>query len=623
MLQKLRSSSASIVAKGLFVLLILSFAAWGIQGYIFQAQQKSAVATVGDAKITAPEVAVAFRRDLRRYQRAGVNITAEQARQMGILNQALDRLIAGRLYTEAADWLGMAVSDATVSSEIRQEPAFFDENQLFSKTRFQAVLSQAEYSEGQFVADMRRDILRRQILNSLDIGIDAPLALAEPLNAWRGEKRITTLAEVKLDESLDVGEPGEDALKKLHEELAARYTAPERRVVSYIDISPSVAMRDIQVTEEQLRENYQSQIDEFREPRKRIVQQIRLADEATAKKAAEALASGKSFEDVAKEFGTGDAANLEFGRFADGEFPIPEVAGVIDALDVGGVSGPVETAFGWHIFRLAGFQEERIQPFEEVRSQIETTLKNEKVGDILYKLSTSIQDAIAGGATLELAAQSAGLEVHKVGPLDMQGLDVSGDRVTGLPEGDFLQGAFAAAAGTTSQMTQSKDGGYFILRVDEVIPSAVRPLADVRDDVVAAWKKEQRKSAARERALAIVQRIENGIALKTIAEEEGLILSESKPFDRRGQGAETPLVTPALVSDIFKVKVGQAAMEESSDGYTVAQLKEILPADAAEAEGLAKTLGDSMTSDVVVQFNNALRDRFGVEVDQSALARLF
>ena len=115
MLQKLRSSTASIVAKGLFVLLILSFAAWGIQGYIFQAQQKNAVATIGDAEITAPEVAVAFRRDLRRYQRAGVNITAEQARQMGVLDQALDRLIAGRLYTEATDWLGMSVSDAMTS----------------------------------------------------------------------------------------------------------------------------------------------------------------------------------------------------------------------------------------------------------------------------------------------------------------------------------------------------------------------------------------------------------------------------------------------------------------------------------------------------------------------------
>jgi len=420
-----------------------------------------------------------------------------------------------------------------------------------------------------------------------------------------------------------VGEPDEEALKKLHDELATRFTAPERRVVSYLDISPSVAMRNIQVTEEQLRENYQNRIDEFREPRKRIVQQIRLADETTARKAAEALASGKSFEDVAGEFGTGDGTALEFGRFADGEFPIPEVAGAIDSLDVGGVSAPVETAFGWHIFRLAGFQEERIQPFEEVRSEIETTLKNEKAGDVLYQLSTSVQDAIAGGATLELAAQTASLEVHKAGPIDINGMDASGDRVTGLPQGDFLQIAFAADAGATSQMTPSKDGGYFILRVDEVTPSAVRPLAEVRDEVVAAWKKDKRKSAAQERALAIVQRIENGIALKTIADEEGLTLSESKPFDRRGQGAETPLVTPALVSDIFKVKMGQAAMDESPDGYTVAQLKEIVPADAAEAEGLAKTLGDSMTSDVIVQFNNALRDRFDVEVDQSALTRLF
>lgn len=623
MLQKLRSSTASIVAKALFVLLILSFAAWGIQGYIFQAQQGDAIATVGDAKITGPELAVAFRRDLRRYQQAGINITAEQAREMGVLNQALDRLVAGRLYNEAGSWLGMAVSDGTVSAQIRQEPAFFDENQIFSRARFQVVLSQAEYSEAQFVADMRRDILRRQILNSLDVGVDAPLSLATPLNSWRGEKRIATLAKVDIDESLDVGEPDEETVRKLHEELAGRFTAPERRVVSFVHISPDVAVGNVTVTEDELREEYESRIDEFREPRKRIIEQIQLADQPAASQADGALAAGRSFEDVAREFGSGGGADLEFGRFEDGGFPIPDVADVIEALDVGGVSEPIETAFGWHIFRLAGFQEERTQPFEEVRDTIETGLKNERVGDVIYDLSTAIQDGIAGGASLELAAESSGLEVRKAGPFDIRGLDESGARVDGIPESGFLESAFAASSGMTGQIAETADGGYFILRVDEVIPSALRPLDEVRDDVISAWKTERRKSAAQERALDIVQKVENGADLAAIAEAEGLSVSESDPFDRRGQGVEPQVVSPALVSDLFRVKVGQAAMTESGTGYTVAQLKEILSAESADAEELAEILGDALTSDVLVQFNNALRDRFGVQVDESALARLF
>lgn len=623
MLQKLRSSSAGIVAKALFALLIISFAAWGIQGYIFQAQQSSAVATIGDAEITAPELAAAFRRDLRRYQQAGINITADQARQMGLVDQALDRLIATRLYSEAGDWLGLAVSDGTVSAAIRQEPAFFDENQVFSRERFQVVLSQAEYSEAQFVAEMRRDIIRRHLLNSLAVGSDAPLAIAEPLNAWRGEKRVAVLAEVRVDESLDVGEPDDEALTRLHQELASQFTAPERRVVSYVHISPDVAMKNVAVTEEQLRETYDSRIDEFREPRKRIVEQIRLTDEAAAKQAADALAAGRAFEEVAGELGASSDGNLEFGRFADGEFPLPEVAGAIDALEVGETSAPVQSAFGWHIFRVAGFQEERIEPFEDVRDNIETELKNELVGDVMYDLSTTVQDSLAGGATLELAAEAAGLEVRRVGPLDASGADESGSRVAGLPEGSFLNVAFATGAGATSGMTETGNGGYFMLRVEEIVPSALRPLDDVRDEVVAAWKQQRRKEAARERALGIVERIEKGETLAEVGEAEGLTVTESKPFGRRGEGAETQLVDPALVSDLFGLEIGQGAMSETADGFTVAQLKEIVPADTAEKESLATALGDAMTSDVIVQFNNALRDKFGVEVNESALVRLF
>lgn len=623
MLQTLRKSTASLVAKALFFLLILSFGAWGIQGYIFQAQQGDAVATVGEAKITAPELALAFRRDIRRFQQSGINLTQEQAREMGLLDQSLDRLIAGRLYTEAGDWLGLAVSDRMVSTQIRKEPAFFDENQAFSRTRFEALLSQAEYSEAQFVADVRRDILRRHILNSLDMAGDAPLALAQPLNSWRGEQRVAVLTEVPVDQSLDVGEPDEQAVQELYEEMEQHFTAPEYRIVSYVHISPEGAMRDVAVTDEQVQERYESRIDEFHEPRKSIVEQIRFADEDTAHQASEALTEGRPFDAVAEEFGTADGSDLEFGRFAEGEFPLPEIADAIDSLDVGGVSGPVQSAFGWHIFRLAGFEEERTQPLEEVREQIEEEIRRERVGDVVYDLSVTVQDSLAGGATLDQAADSAGLEVRQAGPLDASGLDRTGERVTGLPGGNFLDVAFATASGTVSQMIETGDGGYFMLRTDDVIPAALRPLDEVRDEVVAIWQQQRRRDAARERALNIVEKVESGTAIEAVADGEGLTVSESKPFDRSGTGAESEMVTPTLVSDIFRLEPGQATMADSPNGFVVASLKEIVPADGENVDELATSLGDALVSDVIVQFNNALRERLGVEVNQSAIVRIF
>ena len=57
MLQTLRSSSGGLVAKAFMILLIISFGAWGVQGYLTQAGRGEMVATVGDETITTSELA--------------------------------------------------------------------------------------------------------------------------------------------------------------------------------------------------------------------------------------------------------------------------------------------------------------------------------------------------------------------------------------------------------------------------------------------------------------------------------------------------------------------------------------------------------------------------------------
>ncbi len=623
MLQALRSSAASIVAKAVIGLLVVSFAIWGIQGYIFQAQQREFVANVGDLQVTGNELRSAFQRDVNLYRQRGLDITAEQARSFGLLDQTLDRLISGRLYVLTGDWLGMAVSDATVSRTIRNDPTFLDESGAFNRGRFELLLRQNNLTEAQWIAETRRDIIRREILNSIDVSGDAPEALVAPLHAWRNQQRTATLTLVPVDETLGVGEPDAVAIDKLYQDLASRFTAPERRVISYVQVTPELAAKEVLVSDDQIRQSYQIRIDEFTGPEKRTVQQIRVADKASADAIHAAITGGQEFTSAARELAGQEAADLEFGTFTASGFPIPEVANAIVALDTGEISKPLQSPFGWHVFRVTEIIPEQIKPLEEVSEQIESDLRAEAVGEAMYNLATALEDQLAGGATLEAAASAIGAATVKTAPIDISGNDESGNPIDGLPGGDFLTNAFELANGEISQLAETTDGGYFILRVDAIAPSAVRPLDEVRDDVVAAWKSDRRREAAQLRALEIVERIESGGKLADIATAEGLNASESKPFDRRGSGAESALVTPALVSDLFRIRPGQATMAEAPGGYVVAQLGQIIPADPATMDELASVLGDAMVSDILEQLNTGLRTRFAVEVDQAAIARLF
>ena len=621
MLQQLRSSAASLVAKLLVVLLIISFAAWGVTDYITQGQQDDSVATIGDVAISSTELSEAFQRELNRFQAQGIELTAEQARGLGLLDQVLDRLISARVYEAGGDWLGMAVSDDAVRKVITEEPSFFDETRRFSRSRYEFVLRQSGISEGRFVADVRRDILRREIINSFDFPDKAPDALVTALHRWRGEMRVADFAVVPVDATLDVGEPDTATLDALHQEQAERFTAPERRRLSYIHLNREAALKEIVVTDEQLRQRYEEDLAAYTEPERRTVQQMLLADEAAARRATAAIGEGRAFAAVAKESAGQDASDVELGTFTAAGFPVPELWDAVAGLAQGAVSQPRESPFGWHIFRVTRIVPETVTPFDNARKKIEEELKAEQSADVLYDLSRALEDELAGGATLEEAATALAVPLRRTALIDIGGAGVDGQAAADLPGGDFLDTAFLTESGEVSYVTQLPEGDYYILRVEAVVPSALRPLEEVRDAVADLWKADRRREAARARALAIVASVEGGGSLTDIAAAEGLAAKESKPFDRDGGGAESPHITPLLASDIFKIRPGQAAMDESPEGFTVARLKAIEPADPSNPGELATVLANQMIGDVLVQFNNGLRERFGVEVDRTALNR--
>jgi len=605
------------------VLLIISFAAWGVTGYITQVREDNDVATIGDMSISTTELSREFQREVNQLKARGIEITAEQARSLGLLDQVLDRMIAARVYEAGGDWLGLAVSDTSVRGVIAEIPSFFDETGHFSRARYEFALNQSGISEGQFVADVRRDILRRQIVNSLDFSDPAPKALADALHRWRGEKRTVVLAVVSPDPALDVGEPDEAALAALHEQETDRFTAPERRRISFIHLDRERALREVVVTDDQLRQRYEENLASYTQPEKRTVQQILVPDEDTARRVAAAIGEGRSFETVAKEIAGQDAAALDLGTFTAADFPVPELWDAVAGLEQGQVSEPRESPFGWHIFRVTKIVPESVTPFEQARDKIEKDLQGEQVADVLPGLSRALEDELAGGATLEEAAAALDVPLRQTPLIDINGAGTDGQKVPDLPAGDFLDTAFLTEKGEVSyEVKQLQAGGYYVLRVDDVVPSALRPLAEVRDEVVELWKSDKRHEAARARALEIVTRVENGESLTDIAGAEGLTATESKPFDRRGTGSESASVTPQLASDVFKLQPGQAAMDESPDGFTVAQLKTIVPADPTKPGEIATVLANQMMSDVLVELNNALRERFEVAVDRAALNRL-
>lgn len=602
------------------LLLVASFGLWGI-GDIFRSGREPAVAEVGDARITVAAFNAAFQDALSRLrQQSGGTLTAEQARAAGLDNQVLFQLIGDSLIEHEAQRLGLRVPDQAVQAEIAGTPYFLNERGEFDKTLYRTVLRQLGLTPEQYEDKLRRQGQREQLWTTVQSAPPPPEAWAEILYRQRQERRVADFVLVPSERDYEIAAPNEEELEAFYDQNGALFTAPEYRRASYVRFGIGTIAGEIEPSDEDLYQEYENRLDEFQRPEERKVDQLLVPDEATVDDARTLLRSGKTFDEVADALAAKGAALTPLGMVKEGELP-PEVAPTVFSLSKGGVSDAVKTSFGWHFFWVRDIVPARTLSFDEVRDNLAVDYVQQMAVDSLYQMGNALEDTLAGGAGLEEAAQHLNLGVASVGPVDSQGLDPKGEPVALPPLEGFVGTLFATDRGTESQLVETKDGAYYILRVDETIPSGVRPFAEVREQVAATWTAEQKARAAENLANGLVEQVKSGATLDELARKNGLELQTSAPLTRQaGTGSGANVLQP-LLDGLFSLAPGaqEAVMASLGTGYVVATLKEVRPADpAAEPDAVARAredLAQSVAVDVMIGYQSALQKRFPVEVN--------
>ncbi len=620
MLEAIRARSTSFVVKILFVLLIISFGAWGIGDILRGGAGKTVVASVGKVDIAPNAFNDAYMREMRRLQSMfGPQFDREQARAIGVTNAVLGRVVNEALLSQEADALGLIVSDEQVRRRIHENPEFFNSQRAFDPLMFEQVIRANGFDESQFVARTRRDIKQAQIVESV-AETTAPSPLVTALFKHRMEERVATTFTVRDEAMTDIPAPEEDALQKYHAEHPRQFSAPEYRSVTAVMLDASKLAGEIAIADDAVRTAYQQREGEFRLPERRKLQHIVVDSEEKAKEALERLRKGEDLATVADEVAGMKPDALEIGEVSKEQL-LPEMAGAAFAAPEGGYTEPVKSPIGWHIIKVASVSPAREPSFDEVRDRIRAELAHEQAIDSLFGLANQFEDALGGGATLEEAAGRLNLEVRKVPAVDRQGLDMEGNPVPGLPAGPtFLETVFAASEGIDTDLTEVGTDAYFLARVDKVIPSALRPFEQVRDDVIQAWTAERKREKAKQTAEDLVQQIAGGKSLQEAAASVGAEPKASEPFRRNDRNSALP---QELIKAMFAAKPGQPATGRVNDGVMVGVLESVQPVDPASQPEAVKqfqgALAESLRGDLLSGYAQALRQEYPVSVNPKAL----
>jgi peptidyl-prolyl cis-trans isomerase C len=141
------------------------------------------------------------------------------------------------------------------------------------------------------------------------------------------------------------------------------------------------------VTDEAVRESYEEQAAKVEAEERARARHILVETEEEAKDIVARLAAGEDFEALAKEHSLDGSKEFggDLGYFTAEEM-VPAFSEAAFALDVGEVSEPVKTEFGWHVIKLEDRKKGGAQPFADVENAIRMVLLRQSVQDKLVEL---------------------------------------------------------------------------------------------------------------------------------------------------------------------------------------------------------------------------------------------
>lgn len=595
-----------MVLMGLLFVGLAGFGATNFSGTI------RSIGSVGDKELGVDQYARALQEDLRAFEaQVGQSLSFQQAQAFGLDRQTLSRLITTRALDHEAAQLGISVGDETLAQQMRQIGAFNGPDGQFDREAYRYALDNSGLTEAQLEEQMREETARTLLQAAIVAGNRLPDTYSDTLVNFLAERRSFTWA--RLGQALlteDVPAADDAAVQAYYDENIADYTLPETRRVTYAWLTPEMMVDAVEVDDAILREQYEARNDEFNQPERRLLERLVFSDESAASQAmAQIEVGGTTFQALVEDRGL-TLTDVDLGDVAAEDLDVATATAVFTARE-GDVVGPLPSSLGPALFRVNGILAAQETPFEEVRDMLAEDEAILRARRLIENQAESMNDMLAGGATLEELAQETDMELGQIDwytgvEQDIAAYGEFGDAVQQLTTEDFPEVALL------------EDGAIYAMRLDEIVAPRPQPLADVREEVIEAVT-NQRKLTALE-ALA-EEKADMLRDLRTFA-TLGLQTNETTEYQRGGFVDGMPQL---IGRTAFDMEQGQVTTVTEGNFVYILRLDAIQGPEAGnpDVDELRQTVEDQIASgvaeDLFQAYANDIRQRAGLELDQQAI----
>ncbi len=530
MLQRLRDQTQSTGFKIIIAVLVFALAFFGFGAFNVFAPGDPAVASVNGHDITQGALLQETEREKRLLLMEGGESADLDPLQMQ--SRALERLVTRTLLEQIVEDLDLAAAPSRVNAAVVADPGFQIDGQ-FNSDLYRRGLSAMGFTPTDYMAALAKQMSSDQLRLAITDSVFATDWETRSFARLMGQKRdlawlpftVTHFSEGVTVDAVQV--------ETYYQEHQTELMTEETVNAAYVELAwdqmlddPAIEVTEADLEREHAADEAAAQADEQRRSSHIL---LRVGDERTEAQAiallediSSRIAAGESFAELAEAYSEDPgSAQLggDLGAVGQGIFD-PDFEAALWALEVGELSVPVKSAFGYHLIRLDGIEAVEFPAFSERRAILEERLRR-AAAEALFAERMRELDSLAfeNNDSLAAAAEAFGLEIQRVEGVSR----TAGDAV--FADADIREALFAADVLLDGNNTAALEYGAnraVVARVDEHHASVLKALDEVRPQIEALLVERTARARLAEASDAALARVRAGDGVAAVADEHGL-----------------------------------------------------------------------------------------------------
>lgn len=558
MLQKIRDNSQGIGAKIFVWFIIVIFGAWGASTIVSSVINGTPAVSVNGTDIDELEVERTTQIRLQEMmQSLGPDADLSSIDEDLAREAALNELIQQELLLQYAENTGMVISSRSIDRSIAQT-ADFQVDGVFNGERAQMLIASMGYTPNSYRAALASQGLINQVSYAYGLSGFVTTPEIENIAKLLNQTRDLRYILVSLDSQLNNIDVSEEEIEEYYSANESQFVLEEQVSLEYLELDKDAIFDEVVVTEEQIVQRYEEEQLEYQTQIERRAAHILLEafdDDGMAENLALAaelksrIDNGESFEALVLEY-SDDLGSAEDGGdvgYTTGDNFVEPFEQALLTLDVGEVSGPVQTEFGVHLIKLTERSESALESFEDSRERLERDLKSDEVDTLFLQRSEELGNLAFESFDLSDPAQLMGLEIQTTGLFSRSG------GVGIAANSDVINTAFSPQVlldGLNSDLISVTPSRSVVIRVLEHNQPRLQAMEDVRGEIEIMLQFEKIQEQTLSLGETIKSNYQNDQNIDSLLETQNLSWNQLNGLERSDQ-----VLPPQLVNYIFEMSV--------------------------------------------------------------------